>query len=87
MKVAVWDTYVTRKNGDVMHFDILVPEEVKDISVIYDYGKQYLTEKNEFNQPLTTQGCQFCHIEAVNETVAASIKAKGYHIVEMENCV
>ena len=24
MKIAVWDTHVTRKDGKVMHFDILV---------------------------------------------------------------
>jgi len=28
MKVAVWDTYVTKKDGSVMHFDIIVPEEI-----------------------------------------------------------
>jgi len=30
MKVAVWDTYVTRKEGNIMHFDVIVPEEIKD---------------------------------------------------------
>ena len=26
MKVAVYDTYVPRKSGGIMHFDVLVPE-------------------------------------------------------------
>lgn len=30
MKVAVWYTYVTKKDGTVMHFDIIVPENVTD---------------------------------------------------------
>jgi hypothetical protein len=42
MKVAVWDTYVTKKDGSVMHFDILAPESIKDTAVIYNYGKDYL---------------------------------------------
>jgi hypothetical protein len=27
MKVSVFDTYVTKKDGDLMHFDIIVPEK------------------------------------------------------------
>ncbi|MEQ2008810.1 MAG: DUF2024 family protein, partial [Limisphaerales bacterium] len=30
VKIAVWDTYVTKNNGTIMHFDILVPSELKD---------------------------------------------------------
>jgi hypothetical protein len=30
MKVAVWDTYVTKKDGSIMHFDIIADEEIKD---------------------------------------------------------
>jgi len=26
MKVAVYDTYVPKKSGGIMHFDIIVPE-------------------------------------------------------------
>ena len=28
MNVAVWDTYVTKKDGNVMHFDIIAPIEM-----------------------------------------------------------
>lgn len=34
MKVAVWDTYVKRKDGRVMHFDIIAPAEVRDTELI-----------------------------------------------------
>ena len=47
MKVAVWDTYVTKKDETIMHFDILAPEEIKDTTVIYDYGKAYLKQKDK----------------------------------------
>jgi hypothetical protein len=39
MKIAVWDTYVTRKDGKIMHFDILVDENVNDAEQVYEYGK------------------------------------------------
>lgn len=39
MKIAVWDAYVTKKDGTIMHFDILVPEEIKDSNVIYSFGE------------------------------------------------
>jgi hypothetical protein len=30
MKVSVWDTYVTIKDGSIMHFDIIAPDTLKD---------------------------------------------------------
>ena len=32
MEVAVWDTYVKKKDGTVMHFDILAPSHQRDTS-------------------------------------------------------
>lgn len=86
MKVAVWDTYVTKKDGTVMHFDIIAPQEMKDTTVIYNYGKAYLETKGQSGQPLTSKECRFCHIESVKPQWEASIKANGYYIYEMENC-
>ncbi len=45
MKVAVWDTYVEREDGNIMHFDILVPIEVTDEPTIFSYGMDYLKIK------------------------------------------
>lgn len=86
MKVAVWDTYVTRKSGHIMHFDILVPEEIRDKSIIHEFGKQYLISKDEGGQSLTTKECQFCHIETATKEMVVDIEKKGFFIVEMENC-
>ena len=86
MKVAVWDTYVTKKDGSVMHFDIIAPEEIRDTSIIYGYGKDYLTSKGQEGQPLTSKECRFCHIETLRAEWEAAIKQKGYFIIEMENC-
>lgn len=86
MKVAVWDTYVTKKDGSVMHFDIIVPAELKDEAVIYGYGKKYLSGIGQEGQPLTAEECSFCHVEFVRPGWADAIKKDGYFIYEMENC-
>jgi len=86
MQVAVWDTYVTKKDGTIMHFDIIAPSEVRDTSVIYDYGKEYLKTKDLEGQPLTSKECKFCHIETVKLQWEGEIRKRGYFIYEMENC-
>ena len=86
MKVAVWDTYVTKKDDSVMHFDIIAPEEIKAPEIIYGYGKDYLKNKGQEGQPLTSNECKFCHIETLKPQWEAEINQKGYCIIEMENC-
>jgi len=63
MKVAVWDTYVQCTNGKKMHFYIIVPDTLKDASVIYTFGKNYLKNKDVISNDLTTNESEFCHIE------------------------
>lgn len=87
MKVAVWDTYVTKKDGTVMHFDIIAPEEIKDPTLIYSYGREYLITKGQEGQPVTSKECRFCHIEQVKPQMEVEIKQKGYCILEIENCI
>ena len=85
-KVNVWDTYVTKKNGQIMHFDIIVPVEESDTSIIYNYGKEYLKTKGQEGQPLSSKQCKLCHIEQLQPDWAADISEKGYFIIEMEGC-
>lgn len=86
MKVAVWDTYITKKDGSLMHFDILAPDEISDLETIYGFGKKYLKSKNEEDSTLTSKECNFCHIEKATEEIVTSIEQKGYFIIEMEGC-
>jgi len=86
MQVAVWDTYVTKKDGSVMHFDIIAPEHIKEEEIIYTFGKDYLQSKKQENQPLTAKECSFCHIENATAEMVLSIQQKGYYIIEMQNC-
>lgn len=86
MKVAVWDTYVKREDGKLMHFDIIVPQETDNPETIYGFGKEYLQGKNLEHLEITSKECQFCHIETIKPDWEASIIEKGYYIYEMENC-
>ena len=84
MKVAVWDTYITKKNGNAMHFDIIVPDTVKDAATIYQYGNRYLMSKNEADAPLDSQECQLCHLESPTVEMLDAIQKQGYFILEMD---
>ncbi|MBL7838784.1 MAG: DUF2024 family protein [Cyclobacteriaceae bacterium] len=86
MKVAVWDTYVTKADGVIMNFDIIVPESETDPEIIYGYGQDYLKSKAIQNYPITSNHCTFCHIETATEVMLANIKQKGYSIIELKNC-
>lgn len=86
MKVAVWDTYITKKDGTIMHFDIIVPESLKNREIIVRFIKEYLATKGQEGQPINTKDCSFCHLEIIPESKEQLIKQKGYYIIEMEGC-
>lgn len=86
MQVSVYDTYVTRTDGAIMHFDILVPSSLTCPDAIHQYGRQYLTSKGQGAQPLTTKECEFCHIEQATPEVESGIVRQGYYIIEMQGC-
>lgn len=85
MNISVFDTYVRKKDGNIMHFDILVPEGTPFDSVIR-FGKSYLSSKGEQGQALTTNECRFCHIEPSSDNIQRMINENGFSIIEMEGC-
>jgi uncharacterized protein DUF2024 len=84
MKVAVYDTHVTKKNGGTMHFDIIVSEEIPWEEVLA-FGKDYLQRVGQEGQPLSARECEFCHIEQARPNVEQFIRDQGFHIVEIKN--
>lgn len=86
MKVAVWDTYVTKNDGTIMHFDIIVPAEQNNEKIIYGYGKEYLKSKAQEAELISSKECRLCHFEMMKPQWEKDIKEKGYFIYEMENC-
>ncbi|WP_299899988.1 DUF2024 family protein [uncultured Aquimarina sp.] len=86
MKIAVWDTYVSRTDGRLMHFDILVPDHITDENKILAYGKKYLDTKSFKTGTLTSNECKFCHIQKAPDGMIQDIETTGFSIFEMENC-
>ena len=86
MKIAVYDTYVTRKDNRKMHFDILVEDKQMNALLVLQYGEVFLAQKNEAGQALTTKECRFCHIATATPEILKDIIARGFSIIEMENC-
>ena len=87
MKVAVWDTYVNRYDQEsVMHFDILVPEDIQDAVVVRKYGEEYLKDKTFTTGQVNIDKCVFCHVEQVPQHIEEEIKRYGFAIVELSNC-
>lgn len=69
-----------------MHFDIIVPIDISDASIIYNYGKDYLKSKGQEGQPLTSKQCKLCHLEELRSEWETEIDNKGFFIIEMEGC-
>ena len=85
-QVNVWDTYVTKKDGGLMHFDIVAPVAITDPEVIYTYGRAYLKGKGQEGQALSANQCRLCHIEVLRPEWEEEIAEQGYFIIEMEGC-
>lgn len=86
MKIAVYDTYVRRADGRLMHFDILVPDTEKDVEKIHGYGREFLKSKGQGAAILGVRECRFCHVERGTPEMVKAIENIGYFIIEMENC-
>jgi len=86
MKVAVYDTFVRKHDGSIMHFDLLVPSSLYDAESIYGYGRQYLQEKGQSGRPLSGNECRFCHVKEASDNILKEIGIRGYFIVEIEGC-
>ena len=68
MQCAVYDTYVEKKDGKTMHFDVIVEENTQHEKAI-EYGKQYLENVGQGGQRMTQEECQFCHIQEAQPIV------------------
>jgi hypothetical protein len=85
MQCAVYDTYVEKKDGKTMHFDVIVEENTREEKAI-EYGKQYLESMGQGGQRMTQEECQFCHIQEAQPLVERDITSRGYYIQKMEGC-
>ena len=85
MQCAVYDTYVKKKDGSVMHFDVVVEAKTPHEKAI-EYGKKYLESVGEGEQLMTQEECQFGHIQQAPPRIESDIQSSGYYIQKMEGC-
>lgn len=84
MKAAVWDSYIKKANGNVLHFDVVVHDSRSESTLVYKYADEYLKSKGIDEAEINIKNCQFCHIETLTEKMKFDIELKGYHIIEMD---
>ena len=85
MNCDVFDTYVTRPDGQMMHFDIIVPSGTEHETALA-YGQHYLVGAGIENGKVTAEQCRFCHVEQATPQMAQAIAEQGYFILAMEGC-
>jgi Domain of unknown function (DUF2024) len=86
MECAVYDTYVTKKDGRIMHFDVVVDATSTPYEKTIEYGKEYLAAVGHDGQKMTHEECQFCHIQAAPTFVEENIEQRDYWIQKVEGC-
>lgn len=85
MEVAVFDTYVKKKDGRYLHFDIIVTKETCFEEVLL-FGNAYLQTKKGDGLVISHKDCRFCHITEIIPRWQEQIQEKGYYIHELEGC-
>ena len=85
MKHDVFDTYVTRTDGAMMHFDVLVPSK-GDKQQASKYAEEWLRSIGVNFDQIQSSSCSFCHSEPTNPEFERAIKHKGYAILQLEGC-
>ena len=85
MRVDVYDTYATEKDGGTIHFDVLVPSGTS-AETAFKYACTWLSTVRPADTVLKQSRCNFCHSESANQEVASDIEADGFRIIRMEGC-
>lgn len=85
MNCDVFDTYVTRPDGRLMHFDVIVPAGTEQAAALA-FGQAYLADVGVLDSTVTAERCRFCHVEQATPEMAQTITEQGYFILAMEGC-
>ena len=85
MKIDVFDTYVTHPDGNIMHFDVLLPEGSSNDKAAH-YAMEWLKEMGIQSDDISLNRCSYCHSETAYPEIETTLKTKGYFILQMEGC-
>jgi len=86
MKITVWDIHAIKKDGGVVHFEIIVPADVKSITTIFRYCTKFFITKGMGKEPMSSVEYKIHQREAAPTKIMSVIKEKGYCIIEKEGC-
>lgn len=85
MKFDVFDTYVTREDGQRMHFDVFLPAGgSKDTAK--QFAMKWLAEMKISTDNIQLDSCEYCHSEQATPEVAQALETQGYAILQMQGC-
>jgi hypothetical protein len=84
MNVDVYDTHVRTVEGNLLHFDIMLPSD-EESRVIY-YANQWLLGIVKIPEKITRENCRYRHTETATPEIRKRIREHGYFIIQMEGC-
>jgi hypothetical protein len=85
MKVAIWDIHAIKKDDGIIHFEIIVQADVKNIAIINNYCKEFFKAKDLVIE-LSSVEYSIQHREVAVKEIISVIKEKCYYIIEKEGC-
>lgn len=85
MKVDVYDTYTTSRDGSTMHFDVLIRFD-NTAGTAFEFAKQWLYSLGHGDATLKQSRCSFCRSERANPDVIHDIDSNGFHIIPLGGC-
>ncbi len=84
MKIDVYDTYATYNNGEVLHFDVLLPQG-STAHQAEIYAQQWLQTLNKEGHQAQISSSRFCHSEPASPEVHSSVATNGFAILQLPN--
>ena len=84
MNVDVYDTHVRTVEGNLLHFDIMLPSDEGNRAIYY--ANQWLLSIGRIPEKITRENCRYRHTETATPEIRKRIREHGYFIIQMEGC-
>ena len=84
MNVDVYDTHVRTVEGNLLHFDIMLPSDEGNRAIYY--ANQWLLSIGRIPEKITRENCRYRHTETATPAIRKRIREHGYFVIQMEGC-
>lgn len=84
MNIDVYDTYVHTSEGDLLHFDFLLPSGKGGMAT--QHAKEWLQSIGGHPEEVSLDKCSYCHTETATLEMVRQIHERGYFIIQIEGC-